>query len=126
MVFFAIILGFAIVYNSSIISFSERKRELASLRVLGFTNREVSGLLFKENLLQSLLGVILGLPFGLLLAKGYIQAVSTDLFTFPVVIYPSTYLLSALGGLFFILVAHRMASRGVSKLDLVEVLKNRD
>lgn len=126
MVSFAVVLGFAIVYNSSVISFAERKRELASLRVLGFTSGEVSDLLLKENLLQSTLGVILGLPFGLLMAHGYIQAVSTDLFTFPVVVYPSTYLLSALGGVLFILIGHRMASKGVAKLDLVEVLKNRD
>lgn len=126
MVFFALLLGFAIVYNSSVISFSERQRELASLRVLGFTIKEVSGILLKENLLQSLLGVTLGLPFGYLMVKGYISAVSTDLFTMPVIIYPTTYIYSALGGFFFILVAHLLAVRGVRRLQLVEVLKNKD
>ena len=126
MVMFAMVMGFAIVYNSSVISFSERKRELASLRVLGFTNREVSGLLMKENMLQSLLGVALGLPLGRLMTQGYISAVSTDLFTMPLVIYPQTYFLSTAGGLLFIWVAHLVAVRGVKKLDLVDVLKNRD
>jgi len=126
MVTFAVVMGFAIVYNSSVISFAERKRELASLRVLGFTNREVSGLLLKENLLQSLLGVAVGLPFGRLMSQGYINAVSTDLFTMPVVIYPLTYFWSALGGVTFIAVAHLLAVRGVKRLDLVDVLKNRD
>lgn len=126
MVMFAMVMGFAIVYNSSVISFSERKRELASLRVIGFSNREVSGLLLKENVLQSLLGVALGLPLGRLMTQGYISAVSTDLFTMPLVIYPQTYFLSAAGGLLFIWVAHLVAVRGVKKLDLVDVLKNRD
>lgn len=126
MVFFALLLGFAIVYNSSVISFSERQRELASLRVLGFTIKEVSGILLKENLLQSLLGVALGMPFGYLMVKGYISAVSTDLFTMPVIIYPTTYIYSALGGFFFIIVAHLLAVRGVRQLQLVEVLKNKD
>lgn len=126
MVIFALLLGFAIVYNSSVISFSERQRELASLRVLGFTIKEVSGILLKENLLQSLLGVALGLPFGYLMVKGYISAVSTDLFTMPVIIYPTTYIYSALGGFFFIIVAHLLAVRGVRQLQLVEVLKNKD
>jgi len=126
MVIFALVMGFAIVYNSSVISFSERKRELASLRVLGFTNGEVSGLLLKENLLQSLLGVALGLPLGRLITQGYVNAVSTELFTMPVVIYPQTYILSTAGGLLFIWVAHLVAVRGVKKLDLVDVLKNRD
>lgn len=126
LVLFALLLGFAIVYNSSVISFSERQRELASLRVLGFTINEVSGILMKENLLQSLLGVALGLPFGYLMVKGYINAVSTDLFTLPVTIYPATYVYAALGGILFIMVAHRLAVRGVRQLQLVEVLKYKD
>ncbi len=126
MVAFAMVMGFAIIYNSSVVSFADRKRELASLRVLGFTNREVSGLLLKENILQSLLGVAVGLPFGRLISQGYVNAVSTDLFTMPVVIYPMTYFWSALGGVLFIIVAHLLAVRGVKRLDLVDVLKNRD
>ncbi|OPX86187.1 MAG: outer membrane-specific lipoprotein transporter subunit LolE [Pelotomaculum sp. PtaB.Bin104] len=126
MVAFAMIMGFAIVYNASVISFIERKRELAALRVLGFTNREISALLLKENLLQSVLGVAAGLPFGRLLGQAYINAASTDLFTMPVVIYPLTYVWSALGGVCFIAVAHLLAVRGVQKLDLVNVLKNGD
>lgn len=126
MITFAVVLGFAIVYNSSVISFAERKRELASLRVLGFSNSEVSGLLLKESMLQSLLGVAAGLPFGRIMSQAYVNAVSTDLFTMQVVVYPMTYFLSALGGVFFIVVAHLLSSRGVKKLDLVDVLKNRD
>lgn len=126
MIIFAVILGFAIVYNSSAISFSERRRELASMLVLGFTGRELSGLLLKENLLQSLPGVLLGLPCGYLMALGYLRAVETDLYSLPLVIYPRTYVFSALIGLFFIAVAHLLATRGIKKLDMVEVLKNRD
>ncbi|MFA4885133.1 MAG: ABC transporter permease, partial [Desulfotomaculaceae bacterium] len=131
MVAFAIVLGFAIVYNASVISFAERKRELASLRVIGFTVQEVSGLLLKENLLQTLLGVVLGLPFGRYLAGVYINAMMTtsdvySTYSFKIVIYPLTYVLSALGGIFFIMAAYRLAVRGVKTLDLVEVLKTRD
>jgi len=126
MISFAVVLGFAIVYNSSIMSFTERKRELASLRVIGFTTGEVSGLLLKENLAQTALGVILGLPCGRFLAHAYINAVSTDLYTFKAVVYPVTYALSALGGVFFIMIAYRLAVKGVKRLDLVEVLKTRD
>ncbi len=126
MVVFAVLLGFAIVYNASVISFAERRRELATLRVAGFTNKEVSSLLFKENLLQSLLGVALGLPFGRFLTEWFIQGVSTDLYTLPIVIYPQTYLFAALGGIVFIMAAHFLAARGISRLELVEVLKNSD
>lgn len=126
MVAFAVLLGFAIVYNSSVISFAERKRELASLRVVGFTSSEVAGLLLKETLLQSLLGLALGLPFGYMITGAYIKSISTDLFTLPVIISPQTYFFSALGGIMFIMAAHLLAVKGVRQLDLVEVLKNRD
>lgn len=126
MITFAVLLGFAIVYNSSVISFAERRRELATLRVLGFTTREISGMLLKENLLQSFLGVALGLPFGLYLSRWFVKAASTDLYTIPVIIYPKTYLLSALGGICFIMIAHFLVMRGVKQINLVEVLKNTD
>ncbi|MCL2337178.1 MAG: ABC transporter permease [Firmicutes bacterium] len=126
LVFFALLLGFAIIYNASVISFSERQRELASLRVLGFSIRDLSGMLFKETILQSLLGVALGLPLGYWMAKGYIKSASTDLFTLPVIIYPTTYLFAALGGFAFILTAHFLAVKGIKRLQLVEVLKNKD
>ena len=126
MVLFAVLLGFAMVYNSSVISFTERRREFASLRVVGFTTSEVSGLLLKENIIQSMTGVVLGLPFGRLMTEWYIKATSTDLYTIPVVIYPKTYLFSALGGILFIALAHLLTVRGVGKLDLVDVLKDRE
>ncbi|MDD4766467.1 MAG: ABC transporter permease [Desulfotomaculaceae bacterium] len=131
MVAFALVLGFAIVYNTSVISFAERKKELASLRVIGFTVQEVSGLLLKENLLQTLLGVALGLPFGRYIAGAYINAMMTSsdvysTYSFKIVIYPLTYVLSALGGILFIMAAYRLAVRGIKTLDLVEVLKTKD
>jgi len=126
MILFALILGFAIVYNASLISFAERQREIATLRVMGFSAQEVSNLLLKENLLQSLLGVLLGLPFGHFLVSAYVQSVSTDLYTLPVIIYPMTYLFSALGGIIFIIVAHRFAVKGIKGLDLVASMKNSD
>ncbi len=126
MIIFAVVLGFAIVYNSSVMNFAERQREIASLRVIGYSIQEVSSLLLKENLLQSLLGVLLGLPFGRFVAGAYVESVSTDLYTLPVIIYPLTYLFSALGGIIFIILAHRFAIKGIKDLDLVATLKNSD
>ena len=126
MVLFAVVLGFAIVYNSSLMNFAERQREIASLRVMGFKTNEISALLLNENIIHLILGVALGLPFGRLVAAAYIQSVSTDLYTLPVIIYPRTYFLAALGGIIFILVAHRFSVRGIKNLDLVSALKNSD
>jgi len=130
MVVFAVILGFAIVYNASVISFAERKREMASLRVIGYRVNEVSGLLLKENLLQTVLGVLIGLPFGRLMSETYIYSAMKDeayaVYSFQIVIYPLTYLISAASGVLFIAIAYWLAVKNIIRLDLVEVLKARD
>lgn len=125
-VLFAMMLGFAIVYSSSIISLVERRRELASLQVIGFSLKEVSGLLLNESILQTLPGIILGLPFGRLLAEAYVQSVNTDLYTLPVIIYPRTYFYAALLGLVFVYLAFKLTTRGLNRVDMVEVLKQGD
>ena len=126
LVFFAILLGFAIIYNASVINFAERRRELASLRVIGFTVGEISSLLFKENMILLIGGVILGMPFGKWLVTVYVQSVSTDQFSLPVIIYPTTYLFAAIGGIIFVMVAHRFAVKGIKDLDMVSALKSTD
>ncbi|MGI6453294.1 MAG: FtsX-like permease family protein [Syntrophomonadaceae bacterium] len=126
MVLFSVVLGLAIVYNSLIMGFNERKRELASLRVLGITQKEVSKLLFKETLVQAIVGIALGLPGGTLMAKLYIKAMSTDLFTMSLVVYPDSYLQAGFLALAFVFVGYLFTARQTRQLDLVEVLKNKD
>ncbi|MGE5370746.1 MAG: ABC transporter permease [Solirubrobacterales bacterium] len=126
LVTFALILGFAIVYNSAIITFYERTRELGAFRVIGYHIREVSAMMGNEVILQAVFGIALGLPFGSWLSGQYMKAMSTDLFTIVAVIYPKTYVLTAIFSVLFIWAAHAFAVRGVSRLDLVETMKNKD
>jgi putative ABC transport system permease protein len=126
LVAFSILLGLAIVFNASALSFSERRRELASLRVIGFSREEVALFLLKENLLLLLAGTLVGLPFGRLLSEGYARAVSTDLFTFVAVVFPRTYLLASLGGAIFAALAFSLGLRGLDRLDFAETIKARD
>lgn len=126
MILCAALLGFAMVYNASLMSFNERKYHLASLRVLGFTPGEISAILLRETLFLGALGIGLGLPLGDYLARLYVRALSTDVFTMPVVIYPQTYLLAAFGTALFVLLAHFLAAREIKKLAMVEVLKDRE
>lgn len=124
MVLFAVILGFAIVYNSSVMNLAEREREIGCMRVIGFSVREVSGLMFKENVVHSILGVALGLPLGRYVAQAYMQSITTDLYTLPVIIYPRTYFYASIGAIIFIILAHLLAVRGIKDLDLAEALKS--
>jgi putative ABC transport system permease protein len=124
MVLFAVILGFAIVYNASVMNLAERHREIGCMRVIGFRVNEVSNLLFKENLVHSVLGVVLGLPMGRYIAQAYMQSITTDLYSLPVIIYPRTYVLASVGAIIFILLAHQFSVRGIKDLDLAEALKS--
>ena len=126
LVLFALILGFAIIYNSSTISFHEREQEFAALKVIGFQSSEVSRIILQENLLQLILGLIIGLPAGGILTRVYLTSLSNELYDMPAAVYPLSYLLSALGVAVFVILAYKIAVRGIDRLDLVEVLKNRD
>lgn len=122
----AVIIAFGIVYNNARIQLSERARELASLRVLGFTRMEVSRVLLTELLILTLcaqpVGWLLGYGFGWLL----IQSFSSDLYRAPFIIELSTYALSSLVVMSAAAASAFLVRRRVDRLDLVAVLKTRD
>lgn len=126
MLLFSAILGLVIVYNSSIMTFYERRRELATLMVMGYSQPEVVSLLKKETWIQAAVGAILGLPAGKGLGTAYAASFSTDLYSLPVVIYPRSYLLAVMATILFVLMGQFLAARKIKQLDMVEVLKNRE
>ena len=93
--FFACVIAIGVVYNSARISLSERSRELATLRVIGFTRGEISGILLGELAIITLLAIPLGLWFGYKIAGGVVALLDLELFRFPLVIEKTTYGLAA-------------------------------
>ena len=122
----AVLITFGVVYNSARIQMAERARELASLRVLGFTRGEVSRVLLAELAMITVaavpLGWVFGYGFGLLL----IQSFSSDLYRAPFTIAPATYAIASLTVLAAAAVSALIVRRRVDRLDLVAVLKTRD
>jgi putative ABC transport system permease protein len=123
---FAALIAIGVVYNSVRISFAERARELASLRVLGFTRGEVSYILLGEIAFLTLLSLPLGAALGTGLAWYLAQAVSSDLFRVPFVIDPSTYGYAAAVVLVVTAVSGLLVRRELDRMDLVSVLKTRE
>jgi len=125
MVLFSGILGFVIIYSMNIMSINERKTEFSSLRVLGFSKSKVFNLLVKENFLMSIVGVIYGIPLGLLLIEGMRSIFITELYTFdgPVTIMNIIY--SIIYTFFCLFIAQLSTYRKIHKLDFIEALKNR-
>lgn len=126
MVLIAVVTGFAIIYNSSIISLAERKRELASLRVLGMTVREVLEIISFEQCTIGIVGMLFGIPMTFLLKQMVADAINNDVFTLPTYTAPSSFLTAFMGTVLAITLAQLNIARNIKKLDLVEVLKERE
>lgn len=122
----SVIIAFGVVYNSARIQLSERARELATLRVLGFTRAEVSQVLLTE------LGVTVAAaqPLGWLIGYGFAYAVITgfasDLFRVPFVVSSKTFVLASLVVLAAAFISALVVRRRIDRFDLVEVLKTRE
>ncbi|HEX5818298.1 MAG TPA: ABC transporter permease, partial [Gemmatimonadales bacterium] len=123
---FASVIAVAIVYNGLRIALSERARELASLRVLGFTEREVGTMLVGEFLLLTLVGIPLGFLVGYGLCAAITVAFETDLYRVPLVVSRGTYAYAFSVMLVAFTVTAAAMARRVSRLDLVAALKMRE
>lgn len=123
---FAGVIAFGVVYNSARITLSERDRELASMRVLGFTKGEVSYILLGELTLLTLLAIPVGLVLGVLAARGIVTALQSDMFQIPVVMTRRTYAMAATIVLTAAVGSALIVRRRVHRLDLVGVLKSRE
>jgi putative ABC transport system permease protein len=119
-------IAFGVVYNSARISLSERSRELASLRVLGFTRGEVSFILLGELALLTLAATPLGFLLGRAVCAVFIRTFQTDLFRIPLVLEPRTYTIAAITVLACSLISALVVRRRLDHLDLVGVLKARE
>ncbi|MEJ2314891.1 MAG: FtsX-like permease family protein, partial [Nitrospirota bacterium] len=119
-------IAFGVVYNSMRIALSERGRELASLRVLGFTRGEISYILLGELAILTLAAIPTGFIIGNGLCAYIVTRLSTDLFRVPLVIEPSTYAFSATVVLGSASVSGLIVKRKLDKLDLVAVLKTKE
>jgi len=122
----AIVIAFGVVYNSARISLSERARELASLRVLGFTSGEVMRILLLELALLALLAQPPGWAIGYGLAFALKTKMAGELMRAPLIVDQSTYALASAIVLIAGVLSTFVVRRRIIRLDLVAVLKTRD
>ncbi len=123
---FSVIIAFGVVYNSARIALSERGRELASLRVLGFTRGEISYILLGELALLTLVALPLGMLAGRFLCWLIARNLQNDLYRVPLVLEPSTYAFAITVVLISAIVSGLVVRRRLDRLDLIGVLKTRE
>lgn len=123
---FATVVAFGIVYNSARISLSERQRELATLRVIGFSRGEVGAVLVGELTLLTLAALPFGLVIGSGLASAILQTVNNEFVRLPLILTPANYAFAVLVVAVASVLSALLACRRLNHLDLVGVLKARD
>ncbi len=119
-------IAFGVVYNSARVTLSERDRELASLRVLGFTRGEAAFILLGELGIITLAALPLGIGMGVVLCRYFAKTFETDLFRIPLVLEPRTFGYAAIVIIVCSIVSAFVVRRRINRLDLVGVLKTRE
>jgi putative ABC transport system permease protein len=123
---FASVIAAGVVYNNARVALSMRERDLASLRVMGFTRREISSVLLGEMGVQVLLSIPIGLWMGGRLAEGIAGSVDPERYRLPVTLEPGTYAYAVVVVLVAAAVSALLVRRRLDHLDLIGVLKTRE
>jgi putative ABC transport system permease protein len=126
LIIFASVIAVGMIYNGARITLSERSRELATLRILGFTRREITFILLGEQALLTMVALPFGFVAGYALCAILAIRLQTELYRMPLVVQPASYGLAFLIVLFAAIASGTLVSRRVASLDIVSVLKAGD
>ena len=117
-------LAFIVLYNLTNINITERLREIATIKVLGFYDNEVAEYVYRENVFLTVFGIIAGIALGIVLHQFVIRTCEIDMIMFGRTIKPLSYLYSTLLTLFFTVAVNFSMYFKLKKIDMVESLKS--
>ncbi len=125
-VLFAGVIFFSSLLNSSLVGLAERRREVATLRVLGYNEWQVGALFLRESLVINSAGTLLGLPLGYALALMLSRIYDTEMFRFPLIAPAWVWIGTVTMGMLFALVAHAFVQRSINHLDWLDASKTKE
>ncbi|KNF08196.1 ABC-type transport system, involved in lipoprotein release, permease component [Gottschalkia purinilytica] len=125
MIIFAGILGFVIVYSSTIMNIAERNYELSTLRVMGFSKKEIFNIISKENIIMTILGILIGIPIGNGILASLEKSFSTEIYTLEINATNVDYLMASVITIVFVILAQLVTYKKINKLNFIESLKSR-
>ncbi len=117
-------LAFAVVFTLSNTNISERERELATIKVLGFRRREVYRYINKETVVLTLIGIVAGWPLGYVITRFLTYVLRMPSLFFDTIVEPGTYVFASVMSLVFTLIINKMTNRSLDKIDMVGALKS--
>jgi putative ABC transport system permease protein len=118
------LLALVVLFSLTGMNIDERNRELATLKVIGFYDKEASGYVFRENVILTVIGIGLGLIFGIFLHKFIVATAEVDIIMFGKSIHALSYLYAAGLSFAFMLAVNLFMNRTVKKIDMIEALKS--
>ncbi|CDD02276.1 putative uncharacterized protein [Ruminococcus sp. CAG:382] len=118
----AILLGAVVLYNFGIMSYTERYREMATLKVVGFKDKKIGRLLIDQNMWLSLTGVVIGIPLGILTLDYLLKALAGE-YEMSLTVSAVAYIISVMLTFGMSLPVSLMVARKNKKIDMVEALK---
>jgi putative ABC transport system permease protein len=124
MVASAAILAFVVLYNLNNINITERRRELATFRLIGFYNNELASYIFRENIILTVFGIILGIVMGVVLHQFVMITVETDVYMFGRELEPISVLIAIVLTIIFTVIVNVITYFSLKKIDMVESLKS--
>lgn len=117
-------LAFIVLFNLSNINITERVREIATIKVLGFYQKETGAYVFRENLVLTVMGIIVGLPLGKLLVSFVISQIKVDMFVMKETLFPISYVLSVVLVLLFLKIVDWAMRGKIDRIHMAESLKS--
>ena len=119
----SIILGFVIIYNLGILSFSEKQYQFATLKVLGFKDNQIKKIFVKQNIWITIIAIIIGLPLGFYMTDFIFKAALGDNYDFNAQIRLISYVYATIGTFLVSLFVNRKLSKKIKTIDMVSSLK---
>ncbi len=124
MVISAAVLAFVVLYNLNNINITERRRELATFRLIGFYNNELASYIFRENIILTFFGILIGIVMGVVLHNFVMVTVETDVYMFGRELEPLSIIIAIVLTIIFTVIVNIITYFSLKKIDMVESLKS--
>lgn len=122
----SVILAYVIIYNLGILSFSEKQYQFATLKVLGFKNKQIKKIFIKQNIWLAVIGIILSLPLGYTMIDYIFKSALSDAYDFPAIIKLPSYLYTTIGSFVVAVLVNVILAKKVKTIDMVCSLKGNE
>lgn len=122
----SVVLAYVIIYNLGILSFSEKQYQFATLKVLGFKNKQIERIFIKQNIWLAVIGIILSLPLGYTMIDYIFKSALSDAYDFPAVIKLPSYLYATIGSFVVAILVNAILAKKVKTIDMVSSLKGNE